>query len=464
MKRFLCAALCAVMALGLAVPAWAAADFTDVTPAHWAYGDVTWAREHGVVDGVGNNQFNPEGKVANAEMIKMVVNTFFRDDYDSFEAAHFMAMRTRFGDQTYWFSYMAYYAKMTNLLDGIDVDIDSYTSCYESMTRNDMAMILYNAAVKKGLTATDAQKTAAQSAIKDYSTVPAKYQEAVKTCFALKLLNGDNGSFLGADNMTRAQACKVIHYMDTLLGGGAVTEPDPVPTNTPETPVTPSVKDIVVTQSYWEGNCPASLTQPAGRTSGTRWGIQDNGFGDGYLNNGKPITEENVIDLLHQAEKIWPSGMTWTDSRAPTGNNFYGNSGSVISAMFKRQNTGASTDFSSNFACGGFAALISDYLFGRDSNNFHRVTNMNDIRPGDIIIEMIPGTNTIPHVFIAVTSSGGSYTGLEGTTANARNGYIHSAEGGGAVGIRWPNLYTGPTNINNPINGNDWLVFSRYPN
>ena len=35
------------------------------------------------------------------------------------------------------------------------------------------------------------------------------------------------------------------------------------------------------------------------------------GVGDGYLANGKDITEENVLELLRQIEQDWPTGTIW---------------------------------------------------------------------------------------------------------------------------------------------------------
>lgn len=453
----------------------AAITFTDVPKDRWYYADVTELASKGVVSGVGNNKFEPERTVANAEMIKMVVNAFFRTDYNSFEAAHFESLRTRFGNNLYWYSFMAYYAKMNEmngvcLLDGIDVDIDSYASCYQPMTRNDMAMILANAAKAKGIAPTEAQKAAVQADIKDYARIPAKYQDAVKTCFALKtknasgvtksLLEGDNGYFYGRDgasfNMTRAEACAVIVRLDNLIAnGGTMVDPDP----TPSTPDEPTVKDIVVTSAYWSGNATDEKGQPT-TTSGTAWTITDNGFGNGRLNNGKPITEENVIELLHEAEKVWPANMTW--SNKGSGNNFYKSSGTVVSRMMKTANTGAVHDVGSNFGCGGYAAMISDYLFGRSSNDFHRVTDPAAIRPGDIIIQINTSTNYVSHVIVAVTAPGGSYTGLNGTTNANRAGYIHFTDGNNGNMVNWPGIYSAPTNAS-IVDGETWQIYSRYP-
>ena len=50
-----------------------------------------------------------------------------------------------------------------------------------------------------------------QSRMGDWSRIPARYQEAVSTCYALGLLNGQkDGTFGGSSSMNRAQGCTVI--------------------------------------------------------------------------------------------------------------------------------------------------------------------------------------------------------------------------------------------------------------
>lgn len=222
---------------GLTVPAWAAADFVDAAD-HWAIADIRWARENGVVDGVGNNRFDPEGTVANNAMVKMLVGAFFREEFNAYEQEYRQVIDIYFGGDPGWGGAMNYYALRNGLLDNVSMSIDRPASAGASMTRNDMAMILYNAAAKKGLTASESGKSAAQASIKDYNSIPATHREAVTTCFALKLLNGDNGSFLGANTVTRAQACAVLHRMANLLGSGTGADPNPAE---------PTVKEILVT-------------------------------------------------------------------------------------------------------------------------------------------------------------------------------------------------------------------------
>lgn len=453
----------AMLASGLMVH-HATITFTDVPANQWYYADVTELASKGVVSGVGNNKFEPNRTVANAEMIKMVVNAFFRSDFNAYEQANSNTMYAYFGNQLYWFSFMSYYARQTGLLDGIDVDIRDYASCYQPMTRNDMAMILANAAKAKGIAPTEAQKAAVQSDIKDYASIPAKYQDAVKTCFALKttnasgvaksLLEGDNGYFYGRDgasfNMARAEACAVIVRLDNLIvSGGTMVDPDP------GTSTEPIVENVQTNSEYWSDSASDAYGKPT-TTSGQAWTVTDNGNPTGYLNNGKPITPENVIELLAEAEKVWPTGIRWASYGA--NNNFYKSSGTIVSRMMKTPNTGVGLNASTNFGCSGYAAMISDYLFGRDVNDFHRVTDViNGIRPGDIILMIDTDTNRVGHAMVATSAS---YTEYEGN-GTPHPGFVYTTDGNNGEKVSWPGEYDSGTS--QASSGYTWQVYSRYP-
>lgn len=454
LKRKLCAILCAALLAGLLVPTASAATFID-TSDHWGASYIQRCADLGIVDGIGGGKFDPEGKVTNAAFVKMLCMAFFADEEKAFEAEHWNEIYNNFAGVLHWYSAMGYYFKVNSLLAGTTYTIITPEHADKPMDRNNMAQVAANVLVRKGIGVNDADLNAAQAKMPDYSTIPEGYRTAVKTCYALGVITGtDGGRFDGESTMTRAQACTVITRMLRVVEQG----------NTAEF----AVKDIVVTQQNWSGNCPATPTQPAGKTSGTRWDIQDNGFPNGYLNNGKPITEENVLELLHKAEKIWPHGMTWTGSAASTGNNFYGNSGSVISSMLKTPNTGMKVNTNSNFACGGYSAMISDYLFGRDNNMYHQVTDQTKIRPGDTIIEIDPATRDVIHVMTAASSA---------ITEYAPNGdpypgriYITDGNNGKKVNWSWPDeptigKYVTRTGEDaaHSTTGYRWLVFSRYP-
>ena len=80
------------------------------------------------------------------------------------------------------------------------------------ISRYDMAQIMVNVAGSKGWENPSAlDLMAARISIKDWSTIPSNYQNAVAGAYARKLLSGDeNGNFNGAASTTRAQAAVVL--------------------------------------------------------------------------------------------------------------------------------------------------------------------------------------------------------------------------------------------------------------
>ena len=164
--------------------------------------------------------------------------------------------------------------------------------------------------------------------------------------------------------MTRAQACTVITRLLAVVG--KTPDPDPIVPPTPDLPSGP--KDIQVTTT--------TATDSKGVT-GTAYNITDNGFPTGYLNNGKEINEANITELLSKAKEIWPKDMPWTTPGAAN-NNWYANPGSIAKSIPNLYGKDG------NYACSGFAMMLSDYLFGKNSNPWTKVTNFADLRPGDI--------------------------------------------------------------------------------
>lgn len=233
--RLLSLLLVLALLCGAALPAYAAAvDFSDVPSGHWAYDDVMWARQKGIVVGVGGNRFAPGDDVSYAAMVKMLCTAFFAEEYAAYEASNTQRLEEVFEEHTYWFSYQAYFFLSNKLLTNAGAMLTNYNSMMAGMNRNNMAQMIANVLVKKGVTVTDAEKKAAQAEISDFDTIPAAYQDAVLICYSLDLLNGTDGQFLGSNYTTRAQACAVIRRVDGLLNSS--TEPDPEVTPSPAQP------------------------------------------------------------------------------------------------------------------------------------------------------------------------------------------------------------------------------------
>lgn len=82
------------------------------------------------------------------------------------------------------------------------------------INRYDMAQLMTNIMKAKGFMASSSQKSAVQSKITDYKNIPAKYQDAVKNVYALGIITGyKDGSFVGTNIMNRGQAAIVIQRM-----------------------------------------------------------------------------------------------------------------------------------------------------------------------------------------------------------------------------------------------------------
>lgn len=455
LQRKLLVILCVAVLLGTLTLNASAATFTD-TAGHWAENEIQVCAQRGIVDGVGGNRFNPDGNVTNAAFVKMLCTAFFAQEQRAYELTNGTAMDAYFGGTAPWYGYRSFYFSEQGLLNGVDYNILSPISANTDMNRYNMAQAAANVLAQKGITATTAQKSAAQSAIGDFSAIPTNYRDAVVTCYSLKIINGINGQFVGGRTMTRAQACTVITRLMGAVGEGAVVTPDPTPT-TPVTPdpvtptepdPTPSVKEVVVTGTAGSTNIGKTPTTPTGQISGTAWTVTDNKCGNGRLNNGKEITQENVVELLMKAETIWTDGMTWTGTAAKTGNNWYANAGSIMTNFMSGHGAG------NKGGCNGYAAMISDYIFGSSSNPV-RQTTVSNIRPGDIIIEM--NGNRVVHHFIALSVPGGTYN--KGTMTH--DGYIHGTGGNESNKVSWPNEYSTPSS---PNIGETWVVYTRYPN
>ena len=87
---------------------------------------------------------------------------------------------------------------------------------------------------------------------------------------------------------------------------------------------------------------------------------------EGYLTNGKPITEANIKAMLAEAEKGMPSGTKWDTS------SFY-NYGTKAFINYRTAN-----------ACSAFAGALSDYIFGKDAPATEH-QNFDDIKVGDVL-------------------------------------------------------------------------------
>ena len=243
MKRLSACALSLALSVSMILPAGAAgAAFTDVPQDHWANPYVEAMTQKGVVTGVGNGRFNPDGNLSTAEFAVMLTQAFCPKEVADPEAG--AAWWEPYLNAAWEAGYLTDTTAGFSYADG-SWDADVVTA---PMTRYDMAQAMNNTAVAEKMTLpTDEQREAAQAAIGDFDSIPEDYESAVVAMYALGYLSGinANGDFGGESTMTRAQSCVV---MSKLLGTEVETTPetpdegtaggtgDTTPAEEPETP------------------------------------------------------------------------------------------------------------------------------------------------------------------------------------------------------------------------------------
>lgn len=130
--------------------------------------------------------------------------------------------------------------------------------------------------------------------------------------------------------------------------------------------------------------------------TGARPGVPPS-TGDGLLSNGKPVTEENVRELLRQIERDWPHGTVWGTHNTP--------------GTYKNEVPSTAANrvmdvywVSEYYGCSGYASMVSSLIFGDKTNPARRVEDLTQIRPGDILFRIRNDTGSIWHVVIALES------------------------------------------------------------
>ena len=162
--------------------------------------------EQGFVNGYADGTFRPADPVTNAHFNAMLSRAFYPADLK--------AAKSGAG----WWTPNVTVNDAHGILDGTDLKQAELAEGVWSaeinapISRCDMAQMMYNILLDKGAPLPSAAECqAAQSRMGDWSRIPARYQEAVSTCYALGLLNGQkDGTFGGSSSMNRAQGCTVI--------------------------------------------------------------------------------------------------------------------------------------------------------------------------------------------------------------------------------------------------------------
>ncbi len=330
MKRTLSFLL--ALCLGLSVPALAA-ELSDVPADHWAYQQVSRCVQDGIVSGYSDGAFKPTNPVSYGAFSIMLARAFYAS-----ELAGYSDQGTATGEAI---------MNKHGILSGTS---RSSASIGASLPREDMAQVMYNILVDKGAKIpTDTEYLQSMGSISDFQSINNNCRRAVMVCYTTGLLGGQSdGSFGPKNPMNRAQGCVVINRLRDYMGNTTEPPVDPVDPSEP-----PEVTDGPLFKMLDGENAQQMMDRINASTT----------YREGYLTNGKPITEENIKELLAKFEETMPTGSPWDDS-----------------STFNYQSRG----FGFTKACSSFAAAVSDSLFGK-SAPITRHQNFDQLKVGDVV-------------------------------------------------------------------------------
>ena len=231
-KRALSALLSLALCAAMCVPALAAGPtFSDVPASHWAYTAIEKAAGNGMVAGVGDGKYAPNGTITGGQLLTMLTRHFCPEDIETDPIVLSQA-----GHSGRWYSGNLYAALKHGYLDGIDpTEIDLDAPC----TREQMVTILYNVAGRP------ATNTSALAQFNDRGQVAAYAVNGFSWAVSNKVVSGTSNTTLSPrGTATRAQVAVIlIRYLENVEGvqfpdvnGGSTQPVEPAPTPTPTKP------------------------------------------------------------------------------------------------------------------------------------------------------------------------------------------------------------------------------------
>lgn len=336
-KQITAFVLALVLCLGLAVPV-SAAGFSDVPASHWAYEQINRAVADGIVGGYQDGTFRPAAPVSYAAFSLMLARAFYPG-----ELAAYPNGGTEAGEAI---------MNRHNILR--DTGRMSRSSSSD-LPREDMAQCMYNLLLDKGAKIPpDTEYVKSIGSISDFQNINLSCRRAVMVCYTIGLLGGlGDGSFAPQNSMNRAQAAVVLgRLQDYVQGNGGTAGVVEIPSGPePKAPPQTEVTDGPLFKMLNGENAQQMMDRINASTT----------YREGYLTNGKPITEENIKELLAKFEETMPTGTPWDESY-----------------------TYKSRAFGDVYACSAFGAAISDALFGKDAP-MTKHQNFDQLKVGDVV-------------------------------------------------------------------------------
>ena len=184
------------------------AGIFDDTKNHWARENVAYMARRKIVNGVGNNMFDPEGTITRAQFAQILAN-MSGEDFSDLKTDAFSDVGTQ------WFAPAVAWAVKNEI---VDTDSKTYMP-NEPINREDMALMLYRYATKVA----KSELPAVNEAVKftDAKDISSKAYEAVSLMQRSGIINGiaegNEMSFAPKNEANRAQASAMIARFYMIL-------------------------------------------------------------------------------------------------------------------------------------------------------------------------------------------------------------------------------------------------------
>lgn len=175
--------------------------YSDMKDASWAADAVLYLNKEGIVSGYEDGTFKPLNPITRAEFTKLIVSTFFKNKEFEF-SGNFKDI-----DSNEWY---AEYVNIAYNMGVVSGDEKGYFNPNDTISREDMAVIIYNAGMKFNLfeNVEEYSKFSDDSSISDYA------KTAVYTLKNKSVVNGvGDGLFAPKANADRASAAKILYEL-----------------------------------------------------------------------------------------------------------------------------------------------------------------------------------------------------------------------------------------------------------
>ena len=175
------------------------APFNDMAAYKWAEDALYYLVQKNIVSGYGDNTFKPENNITRAEFIKIVVSCFFNGDIDDIIDMPFTDV-----DAEKWYSKYIAAALKNKIVSGLS---DAEFGPERYITRQDMAVVLYNAA-----RIIDFEMVTGEIDIEDEADISEYALDAVRALKIAGVINGyEDGSFKPKNSANRAETVQMVY-------------------------------------------------------------------------------------------------------------------------------------------------------------------------------------------------------------------------------------------------------------